>query len=321
MDIEYLLFLQEIRNSLWVGIPEFFLKLTHFATSIWLIVLVAMLYWVVDRKEGRKLLGAFALSMLVNGFLKATFCIYRPWVRDARVEPYGNAKAGATGYSFPSGHSMYVSPTVGGVGLWLWNRKRVLAVICFVFVALVLFSRNFLGCHTFQDVAVGCISGYFCIWLSGKLEVWSEDDPKRDRILAVAALLICIAALFYYLNKSYPLDYNEDGTLLCDPAVLIADSFGGLGAVIMFYFARIFEKKGFNFDELMPWKDRFIVGVFSIIPLYFWRTCWARWIVGYFRYAGRFLLFGTEIVFIMIVVPWIMKKVYESGILKREKVL
>jgi len=319
MDINYLLYLQDIRNSLPDAIPRFFLVLTKFSTSIWPIVFLAMLYWVADRREGRKLLGAFSLSLLFNGLLKTTFCVYRPWIRDARVEPYGDVKVTATGYSFPSGHSMYVTPTIGGLGLWLWNRNRRLAVFCFAIVALVLFSRNFLGCHTFQDVAVGCIVGFFCVWLSGWLEAWSESDPKRDKILAIAALLVCIAAYFYYMNKSYPLDYNEDGTLLCDPAKLIADCFEGLGCVSAFYFLRIFEKKGFSFDELMPWKDRFIVGVFSIIPLYFWRYYVSGWIIDTSEYLGRLLGYSMELFFIMIIVPWIMKKVYEYGILSRER--
>ena len=41
-------------------------------------------------------------NRLVNGFLKVTFCVYRPWIRDARVQPDGNAVTAATGYSFPA---------------------------------------------------------------------------------------------------------------------------------------------------------------------------------------------------------------------------
>ena len=49
-----------------------------------------------------------------NGALKVTVCAYRPWIRDARILPYGDSINTATGYSFPSGHTMNAATVFGG---------------------------------------------------------------------------------------------------------------------------------------------------------------------------------------------------------------
>ncbi|MDO4977177.1 MAG: hypothetical protein Q4E53_07935 [Eubacteriales bacterium] len=55
-----------------------------------------MIYWVGDRKAGRRMLADLSLAYLLNGFLKLTCCVYRPWIRDARIEPFGDSKVAAT---------------------------------------------------------------------------------------------------------------------------------------------------------------------------------------------------------------------------------
>jgi len=300
-------------------IPDFFLKLTAFAVSLWPLLLVAFIFWVVDRKTGRMLLGAFSLAMLFNGFLKALFCVYRPWVRDARINPYGDAKVTATGYSFPSGHTLYITPTVGGVGVWQWKRHRFISILCFIFVALVMFSRNFLGCHTLQDVVAGAIVGFLCIFLSGKIESWIDGKAGRDKTALIIAIILSVVLVFFYLFKPYPMDYDSAGKLISDPKKLMRDCFEGIGTIIAFYAARILEKKGFDFDKEMHWKDRFIVGVFASIPLFFWRISLCPLIIGLNPYIGNFLEYSVEIFYIVAVVPWIMGLIHKSGILNREK--
>ncbi|MBP5156316.1 MAG: phosphatase PAP2 family protein, partial [Treponema sp.] len=48
----------------------------------------------------------------------------------------------------------------------------LLTAALWVFVALVLFSRNFLGVHTPQDVIVGAAVGVLAIWLAGCFLDW-----------------------------------------------------------------------------------------------------------------------------------------------------
>ncbi len=103
------------------------------------IVIMALIYWCVSKEFGTYLLMGFSGNRLVNGLLKVTACAYRPWIRDARVVPYGDAITTATGYSFPSGHTMNAATLFGG-GAVRKDLPRVLRVVLGLLVLLVAFS-------------------------------------------------------------------------------------------------------------------------------------------------------------------------------------
>ena len=75
-------------------------------------------------------------NRVVNGFLKVTACVYRPWIRDARIVPDSAALAEATGYSFPSGHSMNGASLYGG-GAIRKELPRARRIVLGVIVALI----------------------------------------------------------------------------------------------------------------------------------------------------------------------------------------
>lgn len=58
----------------------------------------------VDKKWGYRFLTVHRGAELLNGVVKLTVCAYRPWIRSNLIEPAGDSKVAATGYSFPSGH-------------------------------------------------------------------------------------------------------------------------------------------------------------------------------------------------------------------------
>ena len=115
------------------------------------LVIMALIYWCVSREFGSYFLMGWSGNRLANGMLKVTVCAYRPWIRDARVVPYGDAITTATGYSFPSGHTMNAATVFGG-GAVRRDLPRLLRVMLGILVLLVAFSCNYLGVHTPQDV-------------------------------------------------------------------------------------------------------------------------------------------------------------------------
>ncbi len=237
------------------------------------VMLICFVYWALDRQAGKRIIGGFSLGLFVNGLLKLTFCVNRPWIRDARVLPYGDAKVAATGYSFPSGHSTWATANFGGIGVWLRQQgRRVLACLFWVFVLLVMFSRNFLGVHTPQDVLVGLCATSASMFAIYKLEAWTDEDPRRDFIVMAAGLGICVAAVAFFYLKPYPLDYNADGTLLVDPMKMINDSFQGIGLLAGYVTCRAIERRGFNFDRELTMRDRIACSVVGLIPFYFMLT-------------------------------------------------
>lgn len=304
MDIEYLLYLQQFRETVGSILTPLMNAVTKLSAGFLPIAMMCMIYWAFDRKAGRKILAGLGGGLFINGFLKLTFCVYRPWIRDTRILPYGDSKTAATGYSFPSGHTTRATAMFGGSGLWFMEKKHsVVAGLLFVLVFLTMFSRNYLGVHTPQDILVGFISTAVMMYLTGWLELWSEKDKKRDLMILVAGLLICIAAVLYYEYKPYPLDYLPDGSLLVDPAKMRGDAYEGVGFIASFVICRILEKRQLDFDRISQ-KLRLFISIFALIPLYWWINTGCPYIIEEIsRSLGKFLRFGLGIIYIMVLVP------------------
>ena len=114
MDLNILLALQDFRNGAGSVLADFLLKMTFLGELNTVIIMMAIIYWSVSKELGTYLMMGWSGNRLVNGVLKVTFCAYRPWIRDARIIPYGNSISTATGYFFPSGHTMNGATIFGG---------------------------------------------------------------------------------------------------------------------------------------------------------------------------------------------------------------
>lgn len=202
MDIDYLLMLQKFREhteSFLAPIMDWFTKM---AISFWPLAIILMIYWAFDRKAGRRMFAGMSLAYLVNGFLKLTCCVYRPWIRDARVVPYGDSKVAATGYSFPSGHSTAATARYGSIGVWFRKRNKAIMVVMFASIFITMFSRNYLGVHTPQDVLVGFGATVIALIIGNLVENWSDKNPaKRDIIILISGIVIAIILVCYYELK------------------------------------------------------------------------------------------------------------------------
>ena len=168
MDIDILLALQDFRNGPGAFLASFLSKMTWLGELNTVLVIMALIYWCVSKDFGVYFLMGWSGNRLVNGLLKVTFCAYRPWIRDPRVVPYGDSITTATGYSFPSGHTMNAATVFGG-GAVRKDIPRGQRVVLGLLVLLVAFSRNYLGVHTPQDVLVGAVAGTLVMYLTMKL--------------------------------------------------------------------------------------------------------------------------------------------------------
>ena len=99
MDITILLGLQSFREGVGSIFTEFLNKVTWFGDMNIVIVLIAIIYWSISKETGTYLLMGWSGNRIVNGFLKVTASVYRPWIRDSRIIPNAEAKELATGYS------------------------------------------------------------------------------------------------------------------------------------------------------------------------------------------------------------------------------
>ena len=245
MDIDYLLFLQNFRNSIDNALTPFMEMISLFAVT-YLVILPAFIYWCVNKRVGLYTLSSFAASLTVNAIIKLSCCIYRPWIRDSRVLPAGDAITTATGYSFPSGHTMAAVPAYGGIALSAWKKMRWISVLCLICLFLTCFSRNYLGVHTPQDVLVGIAAGSLVLWAMSAIFKYVEKNPEKENWFLLGGVLLGIAALVYFSVKEYPRDI-VDGKLLVDPLKMTKDGFGDSAKLIAFCIGRFNEKKWIQF--------------------------------------------------------------------------
>ena len=246
MDIQYLLWLQELRNATGGVFDEFFNALSKFAVDI-MPFLPFVIFWGVDKKWGYRFITTWGIGEVVNGIIKLTACAYRPWIRSDLIEPAGDSKVAATGYSFPSGHTMVATVTYGTALVWQKDRRRWIAVLCGILIILTAFSRNFLGVHTPQDVIVGLLESIIIIWVVGAAQKRLEGKEKALDILTLVGIIAIILTLAYIILKPYPMDY-VDGKLLVDPQKMMNDTFKACGAFLGFLIGSYIDRHYLRYE-------------------------------------------------------------------------
>ena len=230
-DISYLLFLQNIRESTGGIFDEFFNALSKFAVDI-LPFLGYIIFWSVSKKWGYRFMVTVWCGEVLNGLLKLTVCAYRPWIRSDKINPAGDSKVAATGYSFPSGHSTVATINYGTTFAWQRKKRLWLAIVCAVLILLTCFSRNYLGVHTPQDVLVGFSMSAVLIFVVGFVQKKLEGSQKAVDVLTFAGIAAVIGILIFVMFKPYPMDYDANGKLLVDPQRMMNDTFKACGGFI-----------------------------------------------------------------------------------------
>ncbi len=260
MDIEILLWLQNFRESLGDILTPFVNWLSHAAIT-WLLFVPFIVYWCISKKSGLFMIMSVCISRYLNGIMKVTACAYRPFVRDARIIPAGHKPSG---YSFPSGHTMWASPILGSLIVLTRKKSRLFAWLCGLLIILVAFSRMYLGVHTPQDVICGTIAGVFAVWLASFI----MNRPERENSFLMAGLFLCVLGVIYTAFKPYPMDY-VDGKLLVDPDKMMLDTFYAVGMATGFIFGRWIERKYVQFEVTGLNLRGVIFAVIGLIPVYF----------------------------------------------------
>ena len=312
MDIDILMALQNFRNGPGAFLAGFFSKMTWLGELNTALVIMALIYWCVSKDFGVCFLMGWSGNRLVNGMLKVTVCAYRPWIRDARIVPYGDSITTATGYSFPSGHTMNAATVFGG-GAVRRDIPRVLRVVLGLLVLLVAFSRNYLGVHTPQDVLVGAVAGTLVMYLTMKLMQWVKIHPEKDLLVVCIGVGLAIAVAIYAAVKPYPVDKDAAGKVLVEGAKMANDTFKGVGWCTAFLTGWILERRFVLFStniSMMKRITRLTVGLLSyyVVSLIFVPEI-KNWISGS---LGTFLSCYLQMFYVAFIFPWLLKRFEKS---------
>lgn len=210
--------------------------LTFFGEETFIVVVLCILFWCVNKNLSYKIGATFFLGGLLTQGLKITFQIPRPWVLDPNFKPVGSAIETATSFSFPSGHtasagSLFFPMAFSGRRWWRW----LLALMPFV----VGFSRMYLGVHTLLDV--GCalaITVVFAAIVQGvsQTKLWEKPQAVALGLLAFSAAVL----IYAFCRQDVTRDMLED---------CIKAAAAGVGFAVGYFV----EKKWVNFDTKAVW--------------------------------------------------------------------
>lgn len=194
--MRYLYFLESLRNPF---LDQFFSLITHLGEETVFLALAIVVFWCFSKYCGYYLLTAGFFGTLINQFLKLVCRIPRPWVRDPNFTIVESARAEATGYSFPSGHTQNVVTALGCPARF--SRNTVLRIVCLILIVLTAQSRMYLGVHTPADVLVSLAIGAVLVFGLYPAFRNAEKNPGPMYIV-MGALVVCSAAfvLFVELN-------------------------------------------------------------------------------------------------------------------------
>lgn len=308
MDIQYLLWLQELRNATGGIFDEFFNAMSKFAVDI-MPFLPFVVFWCADKKWGYRFISSWGIGELINGIIKLTVCAYRPWIRSDLIEPAGDSKVAATGYSFPSGHTMVATVTYGTVFVWQKNKRRWLAILCTVLLVLTAFSRNFLGVHTPQDVVVGLVESVLIIWIVGIVQKKLEGNEKLTDILTLVGIAAVILTLVYIMLKPYPMDY-VDGKLLVDPQAMMNDTFKACGAFLGFLIGSYIDRHYLHYEIPVSAKQLPMLTCIGAGIMFAWKEWFApaTIVAGLGSHWGNLIARMIMVLFAICIWPLVIKK-------------
>ena len=267
LDLYILLLLQNLREGSGACLTDFFLKMSLIGQTNNIFIIIATIYWSVNKKFGTFLLFGESWNVILNGFLKVTACEYRPWIRDPAIIPNSEAVTAATGYSFPSGHSMDAASVFGGIAI-AKHLDKILRIGCCIILILIMFSRLWLGVHTPQDVIVGGVMGCIVMITVYKILPIINNNKNVDIIIAIVSIVIAIIIALYTTFKGYPVDYDATGKILVEGSKMAKDTYMSVGWNIGFFVSWIIERRFVNFSDGKNIQQNALRLLFGLLSLY-----------------------------------------------------
>lgn len=258
--MEVLRFLEGLRNPVLDG---FFSVITHLGEETIFILLGLVFFWCVNKKEGYYLLSIGFIGTVLNQFLKLFFRIPRPWVKDKDFTIVESARAEATGYSFPSGHTQSSVGVFGAIARW--EKNIIIRIIAISICVLVPLSRMYLGVHTPLDVGVSV--GIALVLIFGIYPIIKKgfENDKTMRIVLGSMVLLSIGLLLFVLLYKFPLDVDAENL-----AHGTKNAYKMLGCTLGIYIAFEVDRKYINFKtEATFWAQvvKYALGLLILLGI------------------------------------------------------
>lgn len=241
MDILYAL--EKMRTPFWNGVMS---AVTQLGGEVIFIVAAVVVFWCVSKWEGYYLMTVAFCGTVLNQFLKLICRVPRPWVRDPNFTIVESARAEATGYSFPSGHTQNAVGLFGGMARWggrRWVRLGLTAL-----ALIIAFSRMYLGVHTPADVGVSLVLAAALVLGLYPLMRRAQEKPRYMGYVLAAMLVVSGAFVVFVETYGFPADMDAENL-----ASGIGNAWKMLGAVAGMTLAWLLDRRYIHFETQAVW--------------------------------------------------------------------
>lgn len=178
--------------------------ITYLGGEAVFIAAAIIIFWCLSKNCGYYMMTVGFAGIIINQFLKLWFRIPRPWVKDPNFTIVESARADASGYSFPSGHTQNAFATLGAPARFYKNSA--VRIILVILIALTAFSRMYLGVHTPLDVGVSLVVGTILVFVI--YPFFRDMNEKPNQVYIIFALFIILSAAFVAFVELY--DFPAD---------------------------------------------------------------------------------------------------------------
>lgn len=241
MDILYAL--EKIRTPFWDGVMS---AVTQLGGEVIFIVAAVVVFWCVSKWEGYYLMTIAFCGTVLNQFLKLICRVPRPWVRDPNFTIVESARAEATGYSFPSGHTQNAIGLFGGMARW--GGRRWVRLGLTVLALVIAFSRMYLGVHTPADVGVSLVLAAALVLGLYPLMRRAQEKPRYMGYVLAAMLVVSGAFVVFVETCGFPADMDAENL-----ASGIGNAWKMLGAVAGMTLAWLLDRRYIHFETQAVW--------------------------------------------------------------------
>ena len=225
--------------------------ITHLGEETVFMVAALFVFWCVSKRHGYYLLAIGFAGTVLNQFLKLLFRIPRPWVLDSNFTIVESARAQATGYSFPSGHTQNAVGTFGGIARF--TRRKWVRAAAIVVAVLVPLSRMYLGVHTPLDVGVAAVIAVALVFTLYPL--MERSDSRHGVMGAVLAVMLALAVGYLLFVSLYPFPADVDAANLASG---VENAWKLLGATVGMLVGWWLDVRFIHFDTRAVWYVQLI---------------------------------------------------------------
>lgn len=243
-------------------------------------VIVAVIYWSVDRKMGLRLAIFLPVVSSVNSILKQAFHAPRPYWLDPGIK----AIHVSNGFGMPSGHAQ---ASIAWIYTGSFIKRGWFWVIAVVMVLLIGISRVYLGAHFPSQVVAGWLTGIMVGWIfirfeSGILSWLSGIKFKYQlfMVTGIAAAGLLLGGLFVLLLRDWEMPAqwimnSLDDLAGRDESILTSIGMGGLagntGSFLGVALGALFLQRNGVYEVNQVWWKRIlgsITGLIVFLALY-----------------------------------------------------